>query len=656
MLEGVAGIEEGFMISRIKAAVKASVMQRKIEEYYYHMDEQFISYHDWISEKEAVYRESMASVPNEPMVKVVTYGDEVVFGDEDILVFVNGKKWLDEHAVNVLVNYFMEYPECQLVYGDEDEWNSNRCIRMNPWFKPDFSPELLGQYFYFGNVIAVRTAFYRELGCNCEGEPVTLQGLYELCLKAAGKAGKDTIGHVPYVLYHSPAVKHLCTGDEYDNLRRKYAEKALVASLTNEKISIIIPSKDNAEVLRKCIASIIKTCQGCDYEIIIVDNGSSEENQKKVENLVLLGRISYRVNPMEFNFSKMCNIGAEKATGGILLFLNDDIEAFQDGWLEYLKQYVLREHVGAVGAKLYYPDSKMIQHSGITNLRLGPVHKLQFLQDVRPYYDGRNCMDTNVIAVTGACLMVRKDVFESCGGFSEKLAVAFNDVELCFRIYKKGYYNVVCNSVALYHHESLSRGNDETEEKQVRLLKERSKMYAMHPDLYGTDPFYHPYLNTVILDTNYSYAYQYPAGSDVAVEEPLVMEVKIRDEWYNECLQVSLEYAGELAAWMDGPEHTGEYLYFQGYQFVIGSDNPEYARFLLCEEEKTKQIWKIPCIPTFRPDLDKNVPEGYASLCGFSLVIEKSSLPKGRYRVGGMAKSRIGRQVLCKFTNKYIEV
>ena len=252
--------------------------------------------------------------------------------------------------------------------------------------------------------------------------------------------------------------------------------------------------------------------------------------------------------------------------------------------------------------------------------------------------------------------MVRRDVFESCGGFSKDLAVAFNDVELCFRIYKQGYYNVVCNDVVLYHHESLSRGSDEEEAKQVRLWTERSKMYGMHPDLYGKDPFYHPYLNTVILDTNYSFAYQYPAGSDVAVEEPCIMKETVRDEWYNECLQVSLEYAGELAAWMDGPEQTGEYIYFQGYQFVIGSDNPEYARFLLCEEEETKQLWSIPCIPTFRPDLDKNVEEGYASLCGFSLVIEKNGLPRGRYRVGGMAKSRIGRQVLCRFTNKYIEV
>ncbi len=648
------------MLGRIKAAVKASMMQSKIEEYYYHMDEQFVSYHDWITDREAAYRASMVQKEQKLTAKVVALGEKVACESADILVFVTDTDWLDEQAVLVLTEYMKEYPECQVLYGDEDEWNSDRTIRMNPWFKPDFSPELLGQYFYFGNVVAVRMEYYKELLKKTKPASVhiadgTLEGLYELCLQAAFPVKRDVIGHVPYVLYHSPCIQHLCVEDMFEALRKKYIEKAYIKQ-SKDKISIVIPSKDHPDVLEICLESIGRTCRGCDYEIIVVDNGSSEENRIKYERMKVKYGFNYIFEPMEFNFSKMCNVGAAKALGDVLLFLNDDIEAIENGWLEHLKEYVLRAHVGAVGAKLYYPDSKMIQHAGITNLRLGPVHKLQFLQDERPYYDGRNYIAHNVIAVTGACLMVRRDVFESCGGFSEDLAVAFNDVELCFRIYKQGYYNVVCNDTALYHHESLSRGSDEQAEKQVRLWKERSKMYGLHPELYGKDPFYHPYLNTVILDTNYSFAYQYPAGSDVAVEEPLIMKGDVQEEWYNECLQISLEYAGELSAWMDGPEQTGEYLYFQGYQFVIGSDNPEYARFLLCEEEKTGQIWKIPCIPTFRPDLDKNVEEGYASLCGFSLVIEKNSLPKGKYRVGGMAKSRIGRQVLCRFTNKYIEV
>ena len=185
---------------------------------------------------------------------------------------------------------------------------------------------------------------------------------------------------------------------------------------------------------------------------------------------------------MEFNFSKMCNLGAKAATGEYVLFLNDDIEAIDDVWLDAMLSHAQKKHVGAVGAKLYYPDSNTIQHAGITNLRLGPVHKMQFLQDVRPYYDGRNIFDCNVIAVTGACLMVRKTVFEECGGFSEDLAVAFNDVELCFRLYEAGYYNVQCNSAVLYHHESLSRGNDESKEKYPSYVEE-SKNDFVHTQI-----------------------------------------------------------------------------------------------------------------------------------------------------------------------------
>ena len=153
------------MISRLKAAIKASMMQRKIEEYYYHLDEQFVSYHDWITDREAAYRSSMKEDGKDLTVKVVSIGECVSGNEADILVFVTDKRWLDEYAVDVLTEYFREYLECQLLYGDEDEWNSNRTIRMNPWFKPDFSPDTLLSYFYFGNVIAIRRSAFEE-GCR----------------------------------------------------------------------------------------------------------------------------------------------------------------------------------------------------------------------------------------------------------------------------------------------------------------------------------------------------------------------------------------------------------------------------------------------------------------------------------------------------------
>ena len=260
------------------------------------------------------------------------------------------------------------------------------------------------------------------------------------------------------------------------------------------------------------------------------------------------------------------------------------------------------------------------------------------------------------MAVTGACLLVKKEIFDRVGGFETELAVAFNDVELCFRLYETGYYNVQCNSAVLYHHESLSRGNDASEEKQLRLQSERRKMYDMHPDLYGTDPFYHPYLNMDILDTNYSFAYEYPACEEIDVCSPKLLKGGLKQEWYNDCLLISLEYADDFSAWMEHPDKSGKELYFQGYQFVIGSDNAGFSRFILLQNEKTKEVYEIPCGEVFRPDLDVNVEGGHVSLCGFALVIAKDSIPAGRYRVGCMAVSKVGRQRLCRFVNKFIEV
>ena len=641
------------MINRLKQSVKSSMMRRKIEEYEAALDEQYESYHDWILKREKEYRDTLSEEGGALSVRIAEFNDFcpefVEKADSDILVFANQKEFLDEYAPLVISDYFMQNPECILLYGDEDEWNFARTIRMNPWFKPDFSPDTLLEYLYYGNVLAFRTNALRQ-ALRHEQEicfKEAIKALYEICLCMSLPPKKGVVGHLKYVLYHSPAIRHLCDNSMQDGDR-------LIK--TNGKVSVIIPSKDHPDILDGCLRSLVRTADDTDYEIVVVDNGSNDVNRKKYEELSITFKFNYIYQPMQFHFSRMCNLGAEHAKGEFLLFLNDDIEALKTGWLSHMRKIAARAHAGAVGAKLYYPDSKIIQHAGITNLRLGPVHKLQFLEDVRPYYDGRNCFDCNVLAVTGACLMVRREVFAECGGFSDELPVAFNDVELCFRIYKKGYFNIVCNSIALCHHESLSRGNDESKEKLLRLSAERDKLYAMHPDLYGTDPFYHPYLCNEILDTNYSYAYQYPAGCDVAVAEPYKLKQPIKDEWYNECLQISMEYAGELEAWTDFPGKKGDFLYFQGYQFVIGSENPCFVRYLLCRDEKTKDVWKIPCTDTFRPDLDKNISEGHASLCGFALVIDKNRLPKGRYRVGCMAESLVGRQKLCRFTNKYIEV
>ena len=647
------------MISKVKTAVKSALINRKIEEYYAGLDAQFVSYDAWITDKEAKTPVTLALLRPEA-VRVVefaecgsTFGDTIrsLADDTDsFVIFVNDRNRMAFNAITVISDFMLRNPECVLAYGDEDEWNHDCTVRMNPWFKPDFAPDTLLQYFYYGNVIVVRSNVLRNV--TWAGTDDCLYNLYDMCLQLSFPVNRGRVGHMQYVLYHADNLKRLCVADCYDELKKTYSDKEKYVGKEN-KISVVIPSKDHSDILNACLDSLKK--QG-NIEIIVVDNGSKDEEKQKYEELKIKFGFNYIYNPMEFNFSKMCNLGAKAATGEYVLFLNDDIEAMDDVWLDAMLSQAMKKHVGAVGAKLYYPDSNTIQHAGITNLRLGPVHKMQFLQDVRPYYDGRNIFDCNVIAVTGACLMVRKTVFEECGGFSEDLAVAFNDVELCFRLYEAGYYNVQCNSAVLYHHESLSRGNDASEEKQLRLQSERRKMYDMHPDLYGTDPFYHPYLNMDILDTNYSFAYEYPACEEIDVCSPKLLKGGLKQEWYNDCLLISLEYADDFAAWMEHPDKSGKELYFQGYQFVIGSDNAGFSRFILLQNEKTKEVYEIPCGEVFRPDLDVNVEGGHVSLCGFALVIAKDSIPVGRYRVGCMAVSKVGRQRLCRFVNKFIEV
>lgn len=701
------------MISMVKNAVKSALVQRKIEEYNARLDEQFVSYDAWIREREEATENEHYKPSDNPAgatlqmteavkaqkafkVQVIEYKDcgssfvlpvpglqEAVSFDADtskincndsFVLFVNRKEFLTERATQIVSEYFTAHPKCVLVYGDEDEWNSNRSVRMNPWFKPDFSPDTLLSYFYYGNVVAVRADALQKVVWKASDD--CLMNLYDMCLQLSFPVDREAIGHVQYVLYHGDSLKQLCIEDTYAALRKQYAVEACKkqqksedsASATSSsesndkaeghgnKISVVIPSKDHPGVLEVCLQSLVNIEKNENYEIVVVDNGSAPGKKKRYEELKNKFGFNYIYEPMEFNFSRMCNLGAEAATGNVLLFLNDDIEALEEGWMSKMLAHAMKSHVGAVGAKLYYPNSKTIQHAGITNLRLGPVHKMQFLEDTRSYYDGRNRFDSNVIAVTAACLMVRKEVFDDCGGFGEGLAVAFNDVELCFRIYKNGYYNVQCNGAVLCHHESLSRGNDETIEKQIRLQNERRKMYAVHSDLYGVDPFYHPYMNTQILDTNYSFAYEYPAGEAIDVCEPKLLKGGLQQEWYNECLLISMEYAADLTAWLEHPDSKGNELYFQGYQFVIGSDNACFKRSILLKNVDKEEVWEIPCGENFRPDLNVNVPEGNVSLCGFALVIEKSSLPAGKYQVGCMATSLVGRQRLCRFVNKFVEI
>lgn len=572
-----------------------------------------------------------------------------------------------------------------LIYGDEDVQNGAE--RYKPWLKPDWSPDTFLSSYYFGSFIAIKRTAILEILAQSKWDDMTL---YELCLEVIARHngfgmrpenGKETVCHIPEVLFHA-------TKEGYLNIHNwKLPEKAVKAlekrinpkgqESKEELVSVIIPSKDNPEVLFTCIRSFLQKTPLCsDYEIIIVDNGSNASNKNEIETQIKLNqevccgkevRIRYYYEPMPFNFSQMCNMGASYAKGDYLLFLNDDMEIIQEDWLSLLMEKARLPYAGAVGAKLLYPDSSIIQHAGITNLRVGPAHKLQFLSDEENHYYGRNRGVHDVMAVTGACLLVKNEVFHKVGGFERELAVAFNDVDLCYKIFEEGYYNIVRNDVVLYHHESLSRGKDgESEEKQLRLLREKDVLYERHQGIYGKDPFYHKYLTNDMLESDYSPAYHYQVTLDMPWAKVKAMEVLPNNIREDNCVVIGMEGAMDIYKWKYGvapgkgkKEPLEEELgyYFQGYTFVIGANNACYKNTLLLENKATKQVLAVEVHKRYRPDIKKNLKDQLnVDLTGFAAKVRWKDIPKGEYRFAMLSEDTCSRQKLVSYSSWVLQV
>lgn len=563
--------------------------------------------------------------------ELADYASRIQGMEADWIVLKEAGGSLSGQALFVLKFFAAQNPDSVLLYGDEDVFPVCEA-RTNPWLKPDWSPSLFENMYYIGGLCCVRKSAVLSLEGKEEnvrefvGRVLKTTGGFEK-RKADGGFGMCSILHVPYVLSH-----HIDTSD-YDRYMNYRMENTRVGETDTEITSVIIPSKDHPTVLKRCLESILKTVKNAPLEIVVVDNGSNGENRKEYQKLIhdlinantpsVSARYCYQ--PMEFHFSEMCNIGASVSKGAFLLFLNDDTEAMDAGWLEKLKAEASKPYVGAVGAKLLYPDSDKIQHAGIVNLPMGPVHKLQFMSDSESYYFGRNHTTLNVLAVTGACLMVRREVFEEAGGFPKELPVAFNDVDLCFSIYEKGYYNVIKNEVSLFHHESLSRGDDESPEKIKRLEGERQKLYERHPRLLATDPYYHRFLNREGLDTRI---------------------VPAPEEWLlggSETVWVKETTADEKAR-----EHKGLYVrvesvggnFVQGYSFMAGDDNACYEKRLLFTKEEDGKRYETVLGRKLRQDLQDNMPDQkHVALSGFAVNV--CGLPAGNYRIGILARNKV---------------
>lgn len=612
--------------------------------------------------------------------------------DKKIVILAEDAERITPDAVDKIVTVFCEHPEVEVLYTDEDEVNHEETVRMNPWFKPDYAPDTLLSYFYFGSMVAMRqqtfesalsTIISKKEVVNRNTDSLEKQeaevdnfgtfvseknsnqrkNVYALVLEACSTLKREQVYHLKKVLYSSHNITYWGFEEEYKEIREYYNNRR---EREEEKgVSIIIPSKDNPSVLDRCLKSIKKWTRNMPYEIIVVDNGSNAENKEKLETMQKDIGFAYLYKPMEFNFSKMCNMGAVAAEYELLLFLNDDCEVRGSKWLTHMASIAKVKTNGAVGAKLYYPDSKRIQHCGIYNIHVGPVHKLQFKEDIRPYYDRRNLDVRNVLAVTAACLMVRKSVFEEIKGFDENLQVAFNDVDFCYKVYEAGYNNVVDNTIHLWHHESLSRGSDESSAKLNRLMQEKRKLYQNHAKLWEEDPYYHPGFTTDILDTGYSFDYEYPHHMHLAVEHPTPMQGLPKSIREDQCVAPMVEYAGDLQGWfleedligkIEGIMGTNQAAYLQGNVVVLGSDNACFEKKLVLRHDSSGELYEISPEWFYRPDVFTNLQDQTnVALSGFACLVNMDAMPAGRYEVGILVMDKISKQSLLRVTTRSIE-
>ena len=434
---------------------------------------------------------------------------------------------LHKNAVLWIAAELNKNPSIDLVYTDEDKIGDDG-DRYDPHFKSDFNYELFLTQNMISHFAVYRASILKEIG----GFRLGFEGSqdYDMTLRFLERSSRN-IAHVPRVLYHwraiagstalAPSEKTYTESASILALREHVERKGKRADVTiapelpqyfrvrfcvegNPKVSIIIPTKDKIDLLDQCISSIKKLSTYDNYEIIVINNGSVED--KSIE---YFEKISHNgvvvVNDNEpFNYSRINNLGFSYASGDHICLMNNDIEIISPDWIEEMLSFSQSDEVGCVGARLWYPDDTL-QHGGVI-IGLGGIagHSHKYLEKGAVGYFGRAALPQALSAVTAACLMVKASVFREVNGLDEGLSVAFNDVDFCLRVREAGYRNVWTPYAEMYHHESASRGTEDTPEKQIRFNSEIAFMKNRWGDILGKDPYYSP--NLTIEREDFSFA------------------------------------------------------------------------------------------------------------------------------------------------------
>lgn len=444
----------------------------------------------------------------------IATGDYIALLDHDDILAPDALyevvKWMNEHYKD----------ETDVIYTDEDKVSFDLKDYFEPHFKSDYNLDLIRSNNYICHLFVAGKSIVDQVG----GFRKEYDGSqdYDFILRCVEQS--KHVEHVPKVLYHwrchpgstaaNQESKMYCyeAGKRAieDHLKRMGEDDCQVVMTEHlgfyhviypireqKKVSIIIPNKDQKEILERCIESIIQKTDYKNYEIIIVENNSTTneifEYYKTIEQRENIRVVIWKD---KFNYSAINNFGVRYANGEYLLFLNNDIEVIRENWLSEMLANVQRKEVGIVGAKLLYPDN-MVQHAGVI-IGMGGIagHPLSRHPADDCGYFARGIIQQNLNAVTAACMLTKKEVYEKVNGFEEKLAVAFNDIDLCLKVRKAGYLIVYDPEALLYHHESISRGKEDTLEKRNRFEGEVDYMAKKWKDvLEKGDEYYNPNLS-----------------------------------------------------------------------------------------------------------------------------------------------------------------
>jgi glycosyltransferase involved in cell wall biosynthesis len=458
-----------------------------------------------------------------------TSNSAIAIATGEFIALLDHDDLLTPHALYKVVEFLNKYPDADMIYSDEDKIDDEGKVS-SAFFKPDWCPDSFLSRMYTCHLGVYRRSLVQQIG----GFRVGYEGSqdYDLVLRLTEKT--DKIHHIPDILYHWRIHPNSTAGNlDSKNYAIDAAKKALADALQRRNepgivtdaprsmghyviryniqsydlVSIIIPTKNLGDTLDRCLISIFNQTTYPNFEIILIDNGSTEKRAIEIIETWREKephRLKYLSLDIPFNYSTLNNFAVKKAQGKYLLFLNNDTEVVTPDWIEGMVEQAQRSSIGAVGALLLFPDDT-IQHAGVIGgifYSCGHSHKRFKLGDTG-YFNQLNTVN-NYSAVTGACIMCRREVFDEIEGFDETFAVNYNDIDLCFKMITKGYHNIYLPHIMLYHYEAKTRGYDLlNDSKKARLFCEGKYFQTKWKSLIEHDPCYNP--NLTIEKEDYSF-------------------------------------------------------------------------------------------------------------------------------------------------------